>query len=64
MGKQIKLTVTTGWADGQHVSHEELPAHWDEMSDKDKEEYLEESAQIYLDECCQGYAEVVEEIKG
>jgi hypothetical protein len=57
----IKVQVSTGWANGDHTDYWELPNGWDEMSEKEQEDFLAECGQDYLFECCEGYADVVEE---
>jgi hypothetical protein len=61
MAKQIKITVSTGWAYGDHVEYWELPENWDDFSDKEKGKHLNECALAYLHEVCDSYAEVVDE---
>jgi len=61
MSKQIKITVGTGWANGEHVDYWDLPENWDKFTDKEKENYLDACANDFLHECCDSHAEVVEE---
>lgn len=61
MAEQIKLTVSTGWANGNHVEYLELPSHWENLNELEKEEYLNECATEYLHECCESFGEVVDE---
>ena len=61
MSKRIKMTVSTGWANGDHVDYEELPQFWDELSEEDKEGYLNTCATDYLNECCDSCAVLVDE---
>ena len=61
MSRMIKVYVGTGWANGDHVDYWELPDGWDDMSEKEQEETLNEYSLDYLYDCCEHYAEVVEE---
>ena len=59
--KKIKLTVSTGWANGDHVDYVDLPIHWDQLSDKGKEDWIHEAAGEYLHECCESFGELIED---
>jgi len=61
MSKVIKLTVSTGWAGGDHVDYWDLPGNWDSMSDGEKEETIHEYSKEYLEQCCDAYGEVVDD---
>lgn len=61
MGKQIKVSASTGWANGDHVDYWELPDDWDTYSEEEKEKFLVECGDEYLHEMCEGFAEVVDE---
>ncbi len=61
MAKQIKVTVSTGWVNGDYVEYWELPENWDEFSGKEKDKHLNECAMASLHEVCDSYAEVVDE---
>ena len=60
MAMKIKLTVETGWANGDHVSYEELPIHWDSLTDKEKEDLVDEWAVSYMHEVVSCCGELVE----
>jgi len=61
MSKQIKVTVDTGWANGDHVDYWDLPENWDSLTDKEKEKHLDDCANDFLHECCDSFAELVDE---
>lgn len=61
MGRVIKATVSTGWANGDHIDTLELPEEWDTWSEEEQTNLLEQFATECLHETCQGYAEVVDE---
>ena len=61
MGKQIKVSVSTGWTNGDHEDYWELPDDWGTYSEEEKEKFLFECGQEYLHEKCEGGAEVVDE---
>lgn len=58
---RIKLTVSTGWANGDHVEYIDLPHHWEALSNHGKENYLHSAATESLHDCCSAYGEVVED---
>jgi len=53
--------ASTGWANGDHVDYCELPIHWDELSDNEKEEWAQEAAQEYMNEVCSFCGEIVDD---
>lgn len=61
MAKKIKVTVSTGWAYGDHVDYWELPFNWDGFTKEEKDKFLDECENDYLHEVCESYAEVVDE---
>lgn len=61
---RIKVTVSTGWANGDHVDYYELPAHWENLSDQEKESWISEAAAEYLHETCEASGELVEDDEG
>jgi len=61
MTKKIKVTVSTGWANGDHVDYWDLPIHWDELDEEQKQITLHSYAEEYLHETCESYAEVAED---
>ena len=56
MSKVIKINVSTGWANGDYNEEIELPDKWDEFTEEEKEEFLNESAMDFLHECCEAAA--------
>ena len=58
--KRIKVHVDTGFVNASHTDYWELPENWDEMTEKEKEKELDESAKDYKNEVIESYAEVVE----
>ena len=59
--KCLKLVVSTGWANGDHVDYQELPDDWDEMSAEEQRNFIDDCARDYLFECCESYGEIVDE---
>ena len=60
MNRQIKTVVNTGWANCDHTQTEELPDNWDEWSEKEQDEFLNEIAVEFLHNCCEAAAWVEE----
>ncbi len=58
---RIRLTVSTGWANGEHVEYIDLPHYWGCLSKHGKEHYLRSAAIGSLKGCCSAYGEVVED---
>jgi len=59
---KIRLSVETGFANCKHVDHEEVDrAEWEAMTEKQREEYLNQAAMDYLFNCVESSAWVVEE---
>lgn len=58
---KIKVTVDTGWANGEHVDYWELPPNWDKLSEDEKQTVLCEYGHEYMMECCSSYGELVED---
>lgn len=61
MTKQIKLTVSTGWAGGDHVDYVDLPDEWEELTERQQELLIDELGAGYLHEVCGCCGEVVDE---
>ena len=59
--KRIQITVSTGWANGDHVDYCDLPIHWEKLNDEEKEEWIQEAAEEYLHQCCDAFGEVVDD---
>lgn len=57
----IKLTVETGYVNGDHIDYCDTPDNWDNYTENEKERYMNDAANEYLHEVCQAYGEVVEE---
>ena len=55
------MTVSTGWANCDHVDYCELPENWNGLSEEDRDKWLSAAAMEYLHECCDAFAEVVDE---
>lgn len=53
MGRVIKINVSTGWANGDYNEEMELPDNWEELSEKDQDDLLNEVALDFLHECCE-----------
>lgn len=60
MTKKIKVTVSTGWANGDHVDYWELPLQWDDYDEAGKQKILDDFADEYLHDCCESFAELVD----
>tara|TARA_R110000764_G_C10977434_1_gene379935 strand:- start:1173 stop:1358 length:186 start_codon:yes stop_codon:yes gene_type:complete len=58
---RIKMMVSTGWANGEHVDYCELPCHWDNLTDSEKETWVDEAAHEYLLQVCSSCGEIVED---
>lgn len=58
---KIKVTVSTGWANGEHIDYWDVPIGWDKMSKEEQENTLNEYAMEYLHETCGCHAELVED---
>lgn len=58
---KIKLHVSTGWANGDHVDYQELPENWDEFTEDEKQKFIDECATDYLHECCEAAGWLVED---
>ncbi len=56
---KIKMTVSTGWANGEHVDYQELPPDWDNLSHQEKENYIHACAGEYMHEVCSAHGELV-----
>ena len=58
---KIKLTVDTGYVGGEHVDYMYLPENWDDMSEQEKNNYLNQIGEAFLHECCEFHAELVDD---
>ena len=58
---RIKMTVSTGWANGDHTDYAEAPDNWESMTEDEKDAYAHECATEYLYECCSASGEFVED---
>jgi hypothetical protein len=59
MGR-IRVTVDTGYVGCDHVEEFEAPEEWDEMTEKERDEFLTESENIGLANHIEVYAEYLE----
>lgn len=60
MTRMIKTVVNTGFANATHIDYEELPDNWDEMTQEEQENHLEEFAQDAVSNSIDACASVVE----
>lgn len=51
MAKRIKLYCYSGFAGADHIDYEELPDNWDDMDEKEREEFLSQAAEDYFNNC-------------
>jgi len=59
--RRIKLWISTGFAGAKHVSYENLPDDWDDMTEKEQQEYLDEESIAYMQNCIEFGAYVVDD---
>jgi len=59
---RIKLYVNTGYPSAKHEDYEEVDREeWEALSEKQRDEWLEEAAQTYMANCIEYGAYVDEE---
>ena len=46
--KRIKMHIGTGYAGADHVDFIHVPDEWDEMTEKERQSYLDEVAKDFL----------------
>lgn len=61
MGQKIKLMVSTGFANCEHVEYQELPEWWEELTSNEKDEFIQDSAREFYNECCEFSGKLVDE---
>lgn len=58
---RIKLYVDTGYPTAKHEDHEEVDrAWWNSLSEKERDEWLDQAAQDYMSNCIE-YGAYVDE---
>ncbi len=58
---RIKLKVSTGWANGDHIDYVELPENWDSFTEGEKQKFIDDSSVEFLHECCECSGWLVED---
>lgn len=59
---KIKLHVSTGLVNGDHVDYACLPENWNDFTEGEKEKFINDCAIEFLHECCKCSGYLVEEI--
>ena len=61
MSRRIKIYINTGFAAGKHVDYDDLPEGWDDWTEEEREDHLNEVAQDFMSNRIDYGAYVVDE---